>query len=137
MIRSTFRENLRPTRDVDVAHSHGSLVFDFVTPPPNLPQTIQYKGVTSIIYKTKDLAPRSQTLNWLGLTRSHTEAVTLSRMADRVSVMDLTLVGDEKRRLAERRISAMGRFLLPSLKAEWNCVVKVAHPPPSIELGTP
>ena len=23
--------------------------------PPNFPQTVQYKGVTSIIYKTKDL----------------------------------------------------------------------------------
>jgi hypothetical protein len=37
-------------------------------------------------------------------------------------VLAVTLVGDEKRRLGERRISAMGRFLLPSLKAEWNCV---------------
>jgi hypothetical protein len=43
-------------------------------------------------------------------------------MADCVSVMAFTLVGDEKRRLGERRISAMGRFLLPSLEAEWNCV---------------
>jgi hypothetical protein len=42
-----------------------------------LPQTIQYKGVTSIIYKTKELAPRSQTLDWLGLKRSYTEAVTI------------------------------------------------------------
>jgi hypothetical protein len=50
--------------------------FGFV-PPPNFPQTIQYKGVTSIIYKTKDLAPRSQTLDWLGLPRSRTEAVTI------------------------------------------------------------
>ena len=46
----------------------------------------------------------------------------MSRMADCVSVLAVTLVGDEKRRLGERRISAMGRFLLPSLKAEWNCV---------------
>ena len=37
-------------------------------------------------------------------------------MADCVSVMAFTLVGDEKRRLGERRISAMGRFLLLSLK---------------------
>jgi len=43
-------------------------------------------------------------------------------MADCVSVLAVTLVGDEKRRLGERRISAMGRFLLPSLNAEWNCV---------------
>jgi hypothetical protein len=43
-------------------------------------------------------------------------------MADRVSVLAVTLVGDEKRRLGERRISAMGRFLLPSLKADRNCV---------------
>jgi len=43
-------------------------------------------------------------------------------MADCVSVMACTLVGDEKRRLGERRISAMGRFLLPSLQAERNCV---------------
>ena len=43
-------------------------------------------------------------------------------MADRVSVMDFTVLCDEKRRLGERRISATGRFLLPSLKAEWNCV---------------
>jgi len=37
-------------------------------------------------------------------------------MADRVSVLAVTLVGDEKRRLGERRISATGRFLLPSLE---------------------
>jgi len=46
-------------------------------PPPNFVQTIQYKGVTCIIYKTKDLAPRSQP--WIGLllTRSRTEALTI------------------------------------------------------------
>jgi hypothetical protein len=45
--------------------------------PPNSLQTLQYKGVTSIIYKTKDLAPRSQP--WIGLllTRSRTDAVTI------------------------------------------------------------
>ena len=37
-------------------------------------------------------------------------------MADCVSVLAVTLVGDEKRRLGERRISAMGRFLLPSFR---------------------
>ena len=38
-------------------------------------------------------------------------------MADRVSVMAFTLVCDEKKGgLEKRRISAMGRFLLPSLK---------------------
>src|SRR5437588_259556 len=43
-------------------------------------------------------------------------------MDDCVSVMAFTLVGDEKSRLGERRISATGRFLLLLLEAEWNCV---------------
>src|SRR6266404_4567323 len=43
-------------------------------------------------------------------------------MADCVSVMAFTLVCDEKSGSEKRRISAMERFLLPSLKAEWNCV---------------
>ena len=56
-------------------------------------------------------------------------------MADCVSVLAVTLVGDEKRRLGERRISAMGRFLLPSLKAEWNCVGGSGGHPSPIPLG--
>jgi hypothetical protein len=56
-------------------------------------------------------------------------------MADCVSVLAVTLVGDEKRRLGERRISAMGRFLLPSLKAEWNCVGGSGGHPSAIPLG--
>jgi hypothetical protein len=44
-------------------------------------------------------------------------------MADSVSVLAVTLVGDEKRRLAERRISTTGRcFLLPSPETELNSV---------------
>jgi hypothetical protein len=56
-------------------------------------------------------------------------------MADCVSVMDFTLVGDEKRRLGERRISATGRFLLPSLKAAWNCVGGSGGHPSAIAQG--
>jgi hypothetical protein len=56
-------------------------------------------------------------------------------MADCVSVLAVTLVGDEKRRLGERRISAMGRFLLPSLKAEWNCVSGLGGHPSAIAQG--
>src|SRR5882762_8874761 len=41
----------------------------------------------------------------------------------------------KKRRLGERRISAMGRFLLPSLKAEWNCVGGSGGHPSAIPLG--
>jgi hypothetical protein len=46
-------------------------------PPPDLPQSIQNTGVTSIIYKTKDLAPQIPTLNWLAPNAPHTEAVTI------------------------------------------------------------
>ena len=56
-------------------------------------------------------------------------------MADCVSVLAVTLVGDEKRRLGERRISAMGRFPLPSLKAEWNCVGGSGGHPSAIAQG--
>ena len=45
--------------------------------PPNFPQTIQYKGFTSIINKTKELASKIPTLNWLAIMRSRTEAVTI------------------------------------------------------------
>ena len=65
-------------------------------PPPNFPQTIQCKGVTCIIYKTKDLTPKIPVSDWLAITRSRTEAVTLSRMAGLVSVMAFTPVCDEK-----------------------------------------
>jgi hypothetical protein len=30
-----------------------------------------------MLYENKDLAPKIPTLNWLGLTRSRTEAVTI------------------------------------------------------------
>ena len=48
-----------------------------VCTPPHSQQIIQYKGVTSILYENKDLAPKVPTSDWLGLMRSHTEAVTI------------------------------------------------------------
>jgi hypothetical protein len=56
-------------------------------------------------------------------------------MADCVSVMVFTFVCDEKRRLGEAAISATGRFLLPSVKAEWSCVGGSGGHPSAIAQG--
>ena len=53
----------RFTRWLSVFLLTDSLFLILTLYPPNFPQIIKYKGVTSILYENKDLASKISTLN--------------------------------------------------------------------------